>query len=96
MRDLNNEFSFKDTSIDVNPGLLYEKLLDETLVSNTNLLIASKNKTISEYDYKLVVSRSYPYLNFSGGYSYNFNTFYPEFKQKSDNRRNELWTYSRS
>jgi outer membrane protein, adhesin transport system len=75
IENLGNEFSSKDTSIDVNPGLLYEKLLDETLGSNTNLLIASKNKTISEYDYKLIVSRSYPYLNFLGGYSYNLNSY---------------------
>lgn len=75
VENLNNEFSSKDTSIAVNPGLLYEKLLEMTLVSNTNLLIASKNKTISDYDYKLVVSRSYPYLNFSGGYNYNYYTF---------------------
>ena len=75
LENLSNEFSSKDTSIDVNPGLLYEKLLEETLVSNTNLLIASKNKTISDYDYKLIVSRSYPYLNFSGGYSYNLNSY---------------------
>ncbi len=75
MENLGNVFTSKDTSIDVNPGLLYEKLLDETLVSNTNLLIASKNKTISDYDYKLIVSRSYPYLNFSGGYSYNLSSY---------------------
>jgi outer membrane protein TolC len=75
VENLSNEFSSKDTSIDVNPGLLYEKLLEETLVSNTNLLIASKNKTISDYDYKLIVSRSYPYLNFSGGYGYNLSTY---------------------
>jgi outer membrane protein TolC len=75
MENLSNEFSTKDTSIDVNPGLQYEKLLNETLGRNTNLLIAAKNKTISEYDYKLIVSRSYPYLNFSGGYNYNFNTY---------------------
>jgi outer membrane protein TolC len=73
--NLDNEFTSKDTSITVNPDLLYAKLLEETLVSNTNLLIASKNKTISDYDYKLVVSRSYPYLNFTGGYSYNLNTY---------------------
>lgn len=73
--DLSNEFSSRDTSIAVNPGLLYEKLLDETLLKNTNLLIASKNKVISEYDYKLIQSRSYPYLNFSGGYGYNLYTF---------------------
>ena len=75
LENLSNEFSARDTSIDVNPSLLYEKLLEATLVSNTNLLIAARNKTISEYDYKLIVSRSYPYLNFSGGYNYNLNTF---------------------
>ena len=75
LENLDNDFTSKDTSINVNPGLLYENLLDQTLVTNTNLLIASGNKTISDYDYKLVVSRSYPYLNFSGGYSYNFNTY---------------------
>lgn len=75
VENLSDEFSSKDTTIDVNPGLLYEKLLDETLAGNTNLQIASKNKIISDYDYKLVLSRSYPYLNFSGGYSYNLSTY---------------------
>jgi outer membrane protein TolC len=73
--DLGGQFVSKDTSIEVNPGLIYEKLLEETLVKNTTLLIASKNKTISEFDYKLVVSRSYPYLNLSSGYSYNLNAY---------------------
>jgi outer membrane protein TolC len=59
----------------VNPSLIYEKLLEETLAKNTSLLIANKNRAISEYDYKLAVSRSYPYLNLSSGYNYNFNTF---------------------
>jgi len=75
LENLNDEFESKDTSIIVNPDLLYEKLLEETFTSNTNLLIASKNKTISDYDYKLIVSRSYPYLNFSGGYNSILNTY---------------------
>jgi outer membrane protein TolC len=75
IEDLSKDFASKDTTIDVNPGLLYEKLLDETLTGNTNLLIARKNKIISDYDYKIILSRSYPYLNFSGGYSYTMNTF---------------------
>jgi outer membrane protein TolC len=54
--------------------LIYEKLLEETLLNNTSLLIASKNKTISEYDYKIVKSRSYPYVDASSGYnSYLYN-----------------------
>jgi outer membrane protein TolC len=75
VENLSNEFSLKDTTINVDPGLIYENLLEETLSKNTNLLIASKNKTISDYDYKLVVSRSYPYLNFTGGYNYNLSTY---------------------
>jgi adhesin transport system outer membrane protein len=73
--DLGANFVSRDTSVDVNPNLLYEKLLEETLNSNTNLNIASKNKTISEYDSKIIASRSYPYLNLSTGYSYNLNTY---------------------
>lgn len=75
LENLSTDFASKDTVIDVNPSLIYEKLLDETLIGNTGLLIASKNKIISDYDYKLVLARSYPYLNFSGGYSYNLNTY---------------------
>jgi outer membrane protein, adhesin transport system len=73
--DLGTDFISKDTIVDVGPQLLYEKLLEETLNKNTSLIIASKNKTVSEYDYKLVVSRSYPYLNFSSGYNYNMATY---------------------
>lgn len=75
VEDLSRDFNSKDTTINVNPGLLYEKLLEETLANNTNLLIAAKNKVISEYDYKLILSRSYPYLNFSGGYNYNLYNY---------------------
>jgi adhesin transport system outer membrane protein len=71
VEDMGMNFTSQDTSVDVNPLLLYEKLLDETLSGNTSLQIAGRNKTISEYDYKIISSRSYPYLNFSSGYNYN-------------------------
>ncbi len=72
VEDMGMYFTSQDTSVDVNPNLLYEKLLEETMAGNTSLSIASRDKTISEYDYKLIASRSYPYLNFSTGYDYNF------------------------
>ncbi|MCU0472860.1 MAG: TolC family protein [Bacteroidales bacterium] len=75
LEDLGQLFISKDTSIEVIQDLLYEKLLKETLARNTGLQIASKDKTISEVDYKLITSRSYPYLNMSSGYSYNQNTY---------------------
>ena len=73
--DLGGQFVTKDTTIEVDHGLLFEKLLEETMTKNTTLLLASSNKTISEFDSKIVKSRSYPYLTASSGYSYNFNTF---------------------
>jgi len=75
VQDLAIEFITRDSDIVVDPSLIFEKLLEETLDKNTSLLISKSNKTISEYDYKLAVSRSYPYLNLTSGYSYNFNTF---------------------
>jgi adhesin transport system outer membrane protein len=75
VEDLSQMFSSKDTSITVNPNLLFEKLLEETIAKNTSLLIASKNKTISEYDSKIIASRSYPYLTASSGYNYYLNTY---------------------
>jgi adhesin transport system outer membrane protein len=75
VKDMSTQFVLKDTAIQVKPDFIYEKLLEETLKSNTSLLIAAKNKVISAYDYKLAVSKVYPYLNLSTGYSYNFNTF---------------------
>lgn len=73
--DLGLLFTTKDTSVSVNPELLFERLLDETIAKNTSLQIASKNKTISEFDLKLVASRSYPYINASSGYTTTLNNY---------------------
>jgi len=75
VKDLGQEFTTTDTLITVNPDLLFEKMLDETLAANTNLQIASKSRIISEYDRKIIASRSYPFLNASSGYGYTFSTF---------------------
>jgi adhesin transport system outer membrane protein len=75
VEDLGQQFTSKDTAVEIKNDLLYEKLYTETLQKNTSLQIASKNKTISEFDYKLIQSRSYPYLNLSTGYSYTLSTY---------------------
>jgi len=74
-KDLGQEFYSADSSIIVDDQLLYEKLYDQTLVGNTSMQIASKNKTVSEYDYKIITAKSYPYVNLSTGYNYNYNTY---------------------
>jgi outer membrane protein, adhesin transport system len=74
VENMGAQFILKDTSIKVKPDIIYEKLFEETLKSNTSLLIASKNKILSTYDYKLAVSATYPYLDFSAGYNYTLST----------------------
>ena len=75
VKDLSQMFATTDTVITVNPELLFEKLLEETLERNTRLMIADRNKTISEYDHKIIQSRRYPYLSASSGYNRALNTF---------------------
>jgi outer membrane protein TolC len=75
VEDMGQQFVSKDSSIEVDNTLLYEKLLDETISKNTSLMIAAKNKRVSEYDYKITASHYYPYLNLSSGYSYNLNSY---------------------
>jgi outer membrane protein TolC len=85
VENLGDNFFPNDTTIVVDTTLIYNKLLDETIARNTSMLIAAKNKTISEYDYKLVMSRSYPYLNLSSGYGYTLNTYSSESSSSTKN-----------
>ncbi len=75
LEDLTEIIALEDTSIIYNPELQYDELLESTLEFNTSLQIARKNQVISELDYKLIASRSYPYLNLSSGYNYNYRGY---------------------
>ncbi len=67
--DLGQTLIINDTTLIVNPGLQFDLLLLETLESNTALLIAKKEQVVSQYDYKIISARSYPYLTLSSGYN---------------------------
>ncbi|MEX0982970.1 MAG: TolC family protein [Bacteroidales bacterium] len=73
--NLGEEITLKDSLIHINENLEYESLLDKTMAENTGLQIALKNQTITELDYKIIESRSYPYLNLTSGYGYNYNAY---------------------
>lgn len=64
-----------DTTIFPNPYLDEVNLWQNTLSSNASLLIAQKNITLSELDYKKAKSRNYPYLRINGGYGYTANWY---------------------
>lgn len=64
-----------DTLLTIDPGLVFDRLLIETLNQNTALQIASRNQTVSQYDYKIIASRSYPFVTLSSGYSGTLNMY---------------------
>lgn len=65
----------KDTLIQINENLVYQTLLNNTLERNTSLQIAAKGQVVSELDYRIVKSRSYPYLTMSSGYALAYNAY---------------------
>ncbi len=73
--ELDQALVITDTLIAIIPDLEFDDLLNETLNKNSSLLIARKNTIISSYDYKIIASRSYPYLNLNSGYNFNLNTY---------------------
>ena len=64
----------RDSIIIVNAELNYEDLLNSINTQNTSLLLAASNQTISEYDRKIIASRTYPFVNLNTGYDYTLNT----------------------
>jgi len=73
--NLGADLVLRDSVISINPSLLYDSLVFMTEGRNTSLQIARRNKTVSDYDFKLIAARSYPYLNLSSGYSRGYNTY---------------------
>jgi len=73
--NLGEAIVLKDSTISINTGLIYDSLLALTHTLNTSLQIAHRNTVISEYDYKIIQARTYPYLNLSTGYGYSWNTY---------------------
>jgi len=69
VEDLGQTIIINDTTLIVNSGLQFDQLFDETMGNNTALLIAKKNQVVTQYDYKIISARSYPYLTLSSGYN---------------------------
>lgn len=73
--NINEQIALKDSVIRPNIFLDEVDLWQSTLASNASLLIAQKNQTLSELDYKKVKSRDYPYVKLNAGYGYTANWY---------------------
>lgn len=73
--NVERQTQIQDSVIYPNPFLDEVDLWQNTLTTNSSLLIAQKNRTISELDYKRVKSRNYPYVRVNAGYGYTANWY---------------------
>lgn len=73
--NIDEQIALKDSVICPNIFLDEVDLWQSTLASNASLLIAQKNQTLSELDYKKVKSRDYPYVKLNAGYGYTANWY---------------------
>lgn len=71
--NVEEQILLKDTLITPNLFLDEVDLWKNTLASNASLLMAQKNRTLTELDYKKVKSRNYPYVKLNAGYGYTSN-----------------------
>ena len=72
---VNRRVRVRDT-VPLNTSFLNEAdLWQKTLANNALLLASQKNRTISELDYKRILSRNYPYLRLNAGYGYTSNWY---------------------
>lgn len=73
LENVEEQTQIKDSLITPNLFLDEIDLWKNTLASNASLLIAQKNKTLTELDYKKVKSRNYPFVKLNAGYGYTSN-----------------------
>lgn len=73
--NVEQQIQIQDSLIYPNPFLDEIDLWKNTLETNASLLIAQKNKTLSQLDYKKVKSRNYPYIRLNAGYGYTANWY---------------------
>ena len=73
--NIDEQIALKDSVIRPNIFLDEVDLWQSTPASNASLLIAQKNQTLSELDYKKVKSRDYPYVKLNAGYGYTANWY---------------------
>ncbi len=64
-----------DSVIVFNQFLNQEEIWQRTLSSNSFLLLAGKNRNLSELDLKTAQSENYPYLRVNAGYGYSRNIY---------------------
>ena len=73
--DLNNPIAVADTAIVVEKFLDFNDMMNSMMADNATLLYARSQSSVSELEYKITSSQSYPYLRLNAGYGYTNNKY---------------------
>lgn len=73
--DVSQQIQTKDVRITYNEQLKQNEIWENTLSSNSFLLLAEKNKNLSMLDLKSAQSENYPYLRLNAGYGISKNIY---------------------
>ncbi len=73
--NLDSWITVSDTSINVNKDLVFKDIMESMESNNTTLLHAKRESQMAQLDYKILNSRSYPYLKLNAGYGYTLNKY---------------------
>ena len=75
LENVSQQWQPNDTAIATNPLPDHSALWEKTLTSNTQLLLAEKNKSLSQLDLKSTQSSNFPYLKLNAGYGHTLNLY---------------------
>ena len=73
--DLNNAIAVADTAITVEKFLDLNDFMESMMSNNATLLYAKSQSSVSELEYRITASQSYPYLRLNAGYGYTNNKY---------------------
>ena len=73
--DLDKTITVADTAITVDKFIELNDIMDSMMDNNASLLLAKSQSSVSELEYKITSSQSYPYLRMNAGYGYTKNTY---------------------
>ena len=73
--DLDKTIIVADTAITVDKFIEFNDIMDSMMDNNASLLLAKSQSSVSELEYKITSSQSYPYLRMNAGYGYTKNTY---------------------
>jgi outer membrane protein TolC len=81
--NLDEDFAVRDSLIDIDETLRWDRLYDDLMTSSAALEQAERGGKLARYELKAARSRHYPYIRLNAGYGYALTTYDRGVAQKN-------------